>query len=122
MCWFIRLLQCKFCLMNNTRWPQEWPPPVSLHFFGHSNLVFITRFLQNYIYGLLSSNFPKVDCGYCRMNDNQDGYTNGRRLSVCTWSFITQFHPNFIYGLISSIYCSCLHMRGPLSESDCSSF
>ena len=61
--------------------------------------LFITQFLQNYLNGLLSSNsFPKIDCWYCPMNDNQDGCKNVSCLSVCTCG-----HSNLaIYHQISS--------------------
>ena len=39
--------------------------------------------------------FPKINCGYCPMNFNQDGCSNGHRLSVCTCghSNLVIYHP-----------------------------
>ena len=82
--------------------------------------VFITRFLQNYLYGVLSSNsFPKINSGYFPMNDNQDGCKNGRHLSVCSCghSNLVIYHPisskfhiwnTFIKILFMSEYWFCL--------------
>ena len=75
--------------------------------------VFITRFLQNYLDGVLSSNsFPKIDCGYFPMKDNQDGSKKCRHLSVCSCghSNLVIYLPNFMYGILLSKYCSCLNM------------
>ena len=39
--------------------------------------------------------FPKIDCGFCLSNNNQDSYQNGRFLSVCICGHFNLFsyHP-----------------------------
>ena len=50
---------------------------------GHSNLVILTAFLPNFIYGLLPSNSGSTsDMFFFPTKDNQDGRQNGRHLSV----------------------------------------
>ena len=55
------------------------------------------RFISLLIYHLISFKFyiwitfiklfPKIVCGYCQINDNQDGHQNGHCLSVCTCGY-----------------------------------
>ena len=72
---------------------------------GHSNL-FITHFLPNFIYELLSSkSFTRSTVG---LSDEQ--YQNGCRFSVCTCGHYYTISVNFIYGLLSSISFTCLNM------------
>ena len=119
--------------------------------WGHSNLVIYHPVSSNFIYGLLSSNsFPRLTVEIFRwivtkMATKMAAPCQFAHVDTLTWSFITQFLPNFIYGLLSWNYCSCLNigfvlwtiikmvakkdipcslqdiMRGPLSESGCSS-
>ena len=71
------------------RWPTKWPLPINVRCRGHSNLVIFIGFLSNFLYGLLLSNsHSSSNIGFVgRTNDKQDGWQNGRRLSVpLLWS------------------------------------
>ena len=120
--------------------------------WGHSNLVIITKFLPNFIYRLLSSNsFPRSTMDIFRWTITKMATKMVARLSVCICehSYLVIYHPmsskfhiwtTFIKLLFMSENWFCLMnnnqgerqngypfslqgiMRGPLSESDCSSF
>ena len=52
---------------------------------GHSNLVIYHPMSSKlHIWTNFIKLFPKINFGYCPMNDKQDGCTNGHRLSVYT--------------------------------------
>ena len=88
----------KFCPMDDNKMAANMAAPCRFALVDTLIWLFITQFLSNYMHGLLSSNFPKLNFGYCRMNDNQVGCTNGNCLSVCTCG-----HSNLvIYHQISS--------------------
>ena len=125
----------KFSQTNDNQDGQQNGRRLSICFFGQSTLI---------IYYLITSKFYTwitfIKLSVCA--DNQDGRQNGRHLSVytCGHSNLVIYHPisskfyiwtTFIKLLFMSEYGFCRIRipfslmgirRGPLSESDCSSY
>ena len=84
----------RFCPMNGNKIANG--RPLSACTCGHSNLVIDHPISSKlHIWITFIKFFPKIDCGYCLKNDNQDGCTNGHRLSVCMCghSNLVIYHP-----------------------------
>ena len=80
-----------FCPINN----YQNGPCLLVCTFVHSNLViYHSIFSKLHIWITFIKLLPKINCGYCPMNHNQDGCTNGCRLSACMCghSYLVIYH------------------------------
>ena len=97
------------------------PAPICLSVccYDHSNLVIFNQIYSKFqIWIAFIKLWLKFEYGFFPTNDNQDGWQNGRRLSVCIYRghsnlvILIRFLPNFIhvYGLLPSNPGSSLNM------------
>ena len=74
-----------FCLMNAKHDSRQNGRRLLVCFCGHSTKSFITRFLSNFMYALLLSNFHRsLNMGFCPMTINK----MAAKMATLCWLFL----------------------------------